>query len=70
MLEELKRSITLETGIYQFEFTDNSIAVAKWDQPPSSSNQWVNVSGADGFRYFYFEGTCVDDIRVVPADKP
>lgn len=57
----VKRSIELSPGTYQWEWTDDAIAVAKWDKPPTSTLQWATVEA----RRFYFEGTSNDDIRVV-----
>lgn len=55
-------SIWLEPAIYQYEFMDDKIAVARWDKIPKSTTQWAVVNCTGRFR---FEGTCNDDLRVV-----
>jgi hypothetical protein len=68
----MKRSIVIGKGIYQFEFLDYKIAVAKWDEPPRSTPQWVNICPDDDigmakYNYFYLQGTNIQDICVVPV---
>ncbi len=60
------RSIEVCAGTYQFEFVHGKIAVAKWDEPPKSTIQWVTIQGPGKF---YFEGTSPQDIRVVLVDE-
>lgn len=50
------------SGIYQFEFREDRIEISRWDVAPTSTTQWVKVSGGGLFR---FEGTSPEDIRVV-----
>ena len=61
------KSISFGPGIYQFEFLEDKIAVAKWEEPQRSTIQWVKIGAAGDFRCFYLEGTNVDNIRVVPC---
>lgn len=66
----MKRSVVIGPGIYQWEWLDDKIAVARWDVPPSSTDQWIIIGlgeAANGPREFYLEGTCNEDIRVCPA---
>ncbi len=57
----MKRSIELSAGIYQWEWLDDRIAVARWDAPPTSTLQWFVTT----CERFYLEGSCNEDIRVV-----
>ncbi len=65
----MKRSISIGPGIYQWEWLDDKIALAQWDIPPSSTDQWVRIELGDtmgGLRKFYLEGSCNEDIKVCP----
>lgn len=69
------QSIIIGKGIWQFEFCGDHIAVARWDHVPRSTNQWIDVIRDSPFmtpKYtkFYLEGTCVDDIALIPYDGP
>ena len=56
------RSIPVLEGLYQYEFLKDKIALAKWDEPPPSTSQWVYVNGSG---FFIFEGTNNENIRVI-----
>lgn len=74
----MRRSVVIGKGIYQWEWRNDSIAVVKWDMPPTSTDQWVSICPdtrmpvTAKYDKFYLEGTCNDDIKVVPAieDRP
>lgn len=58
----MKVSCWLSPGIYVYFFDDDKIVVSEWDKIPPITTHWVQVNGGGEFR---FEGTCIDDIRVV-----
>lgn len=60
-----KRSARIEAGIWQWEWRKGAIAVARWDHPPVSTDQWVKISPSIEHVAFYLEGTSNSDIRVV-----
>lgn len=65
--EALKVSVPFYAGdIIQYEFQKDRIAIAKWDYIPESTTQWLKAGGNGRYR---LEGTCNEDIRVVPYDK-
>lgn len=66
----MKRSCVITKGIWQYEFCEDKIAVAKWDKIPESTVQWVEINAENPWfipKYdeFSLEGTCNEDIRVV-----
>lgn len=63
----MKRSVEFKPGIYQFEWREQMIDVVEWNEPPTSTTQWVQVEGALWDR-FYLQGTSNDDIKVVRAE--
>ncbi len=70
----MARSIIIGQGIWQFEFMGSKLAVAKWDQHPSTE-QWVEINHpapyfVPKYHKFYLEGTCVEDIHTVPYEGP
>jgi len=69
----MKKSEVIGRGIWQWEWVDDKIAVAKWDIIPSSTYQWVNICPdvqgiAPKYTRFCLERNNNDDIRVVPID--
>ncbi len=60
----MKRSIELTSGIWQFEWLEDKIAVSKWDQAPMSTDQWVVVSTKG-----YLEGNSNEDICFIPIEN-
>lgn len=62
MKRKIKYSPWFYRGIYQFEFTKTKIIIAKWDQIPTSTDQWAVAKGPGRFR---FVGTSVMDIAMV-----
>lgn len=68
-MKKIRRSVGLNPGIYQWEWRDEEIAIAKWDIPPASTTQWVNIKAApDGPQSFFLEGTNNEDIKVCGID--
>lgn len=63
------RSPYFGEGIYQYEFRQDRISIARWDDPPTSTSQWVSVyrgeAGKD-IKAWFLEGTDITDICVVP----
>lgn len=63
----MKKSPLIGSGIYQFEFRQDRIDLVEWNQPPTSTDQWIRIEVPFG-RQCYLEGSCNEDIRVVEAD--
>lgn len=68
-----KRSIVLDKGVWQYEFLPDKIAVAKWDQTPESTLQWIHICPPTPlmepkYNKFYLEGNSNDDICVIPYE--
>lgn len=69
----MKRSPEIGIGIYQFEWREDRIDVVEWNEPPISTKQWVQIlpeaeSFLSKYKTFFLEGTCNEDIRVVPVE--